>query len=297
MELDFSAYDGRDSYSDGDIEDEIFYHVRAGNQDNFLRGDNRFPVIYHLSPLRNFLVEWLPIDKDDSVLEIGCGCGALTGALVKSGAQVEAVEISARRAKICAMRNHYAQNLTIRVGNLNNINFDKKFSFVFLIGVLEYAAKFTRTKNPYVDFLNKCKSLLKPDGVLVLAIENRLGIEYLSGKPEDHTGKLFDGITDYPDFKGIKTFSRRELKNLLNACGLTNHKFFYPYPDYKFPRVIHSDDFLPTPSELSHFGDVFYDADRNAFFEMKRALPSACSSARRSQRLCGCAIFDCRWLR
>ena len=274
MILDFSAYDGQDTYSDGDIEDEIFYHVKAGNQENFLRGDNRFPVIYHLSPLRHFLLEWLPINENDSVLEIGCGLGALTSTLLKSGATVDAVEISPRRARICALRNYDAEKLTIHVGNLNAVNFNKKFDYVLLIGVLEYAARFTKTKNPYADFINKCKSLLKPDGALIIAIENRLGIEYLSGKPEDHTGKLFDGITDYPDFAGIKTFSRLELKTLLNSCGLTNQKFFYPYPDYKFPYIIHSDEMLPTAAEFAHFSDFFYDADRPELFDMNLALPT-----------------------
>lgn len=273
VKLDFSAYDGKDTYSDGSIEDEILSHVEAGDEENFLRNDTRFPVLYHLSPLRNLLLEWLPVEKDDAVLEIGCGMGALTGTLLNNGAQVEAVEISPRRAQICALRNRDKENLTIHVGNLNAMTFDKKFDFVLLIGVLEYAARFTHTKNPYVDFLNECKRFLKPDGALVIAIENRLGIEYLSGKPEDHTGRLFDGIMDYPVSTGIKTFSRLELKNLLNSCGLVNQKFFYPYPDYKFPYMIHSDEMLPTAVEMVKYFDLFYDMNRPQLFPMSQALP------------------------
>ncbi len=274
VKLDFSAYDGKDFYSDGNIENEIFFNVKAGNEESFLRSDNRWPVIYHLSPLRNFLLEWLPFEKTDSVLEIGCGCGALTKCLLSKVATVDAVEISPRRAQICALRNRHEKNLTIHVGNLNAMTFDKKFDFVFLIGVLEYAGTFTKTKNPQADFLNKCKSFLKPGGSLVIAIENRLGIEYWSGKPEDHTGKVFDGIIDYPESNGIKTFSRLELKNLLTSCGLVYQKFFYPYPDYKFPSIIHSDEMLPTPKEFEHFADDFYDIDRPALFQMSRALPT-----------------------
>lgn len=249
-------------------------HVKAGDVENFLRRDNRWAVLCHLSPLRNFLLEWLPITADDAVLEIGCGPGALTGTLLKTGAHVEAVELSPRRAKICAMRNSNADNLTIHVGNLNDMNFAAKFDFVVVVGVLEYAAQFTHTKNPYADFLTKCKSFLKPNGVLVLAIENRLGIEYLSGKTDDHTGKIFDGIMDYPLSNGTKTFSRLELKNLLGACGFVEQKFFYPYPDYKFPAIIHSDDMAPEPNELTQFSKTFYDMDRVALFPMSRALPT-----------------------
>lgn len=154
------------------------------------------------------------------------------------------------------------------------MTFDKKFDFVLLIGVLEYAARFTHTQNPQTDFLNKCKSFLKPDGTLIIAIENQLGIEYWSGKPEDHTTILFDGIMDYPEPKGIKTFSRLELKNLLNSCGFVDQKFFYPYPDYKFPYIIHSDEMLPSPTELNRFRNNFYDIDRLELFQMDLALPT-----------------------
>ena len=100
VKMDFSAYDAKDFYSDGGVEEEIFFHAKAGDLENFLRSDNRFPVLCHLSPLRNFLLEWLPVEKNDSVLEIGCGLGALTGTLLKTGATVDAVEISPRRAQI-----------------------------------------------------------------------------------------------------------------------------------------------------------------------------------------------------
>lgn len=274
VKLDFSAYDGQDNYSDGGIEEEILLHVKAGNEENFLRSDDRFHVLYYLSPMRHFLVEWLPIKENDTVLEIGCGCGALTGTLLKKGAIVEAVELSPRRAKICALRNWREKNLTIHVGNLNAMTFDKKFDFVLLIGVFEYSEMFTHTKNPQIDFLNKCKSFLKPNGALVIAIENRLGLEYLSGAAESHTGKLFDGITDYQSPIGVKTFSRLELKNMLNSCGFVEQKFFYPYPDYKFPYIIHSDEMLPTNSDFTHFGDFFYDVNRAQLFSLWQALPT-----------------------
>lgn len=85
VKLNFSAYDGQDNWSDGKVEEEYLSHVMAGNEENFLRNDKRWPVAYHFSPQRRFLLEWLPIKKTDSVLEIGCGCGALTGELVRGG--------------------------------------------------------------------------------------------------------------------------------------------------------------------------------------------------------------------
>lgn len=61
---------------------------------------------------------------------------------------------------------------------------------------------------------------------------------------------------------------------MLEACGLVEQKFFYPYPDYKFPYMIHSDEMLPTASELSHFSDNFYDTNRVEIFSLARAWPT-----------------------
>lgn len=75
VKLDFSAYMGNDVYSDGPIEDEILVAVRAGREEELLQRDNRWPILYHLSPLREHLLDWLPLQKGARVLEIGSGCG------------------------------------------------------------------------------------------------------------------------------------------------------------------------------------------------------------------------------
>ena len=52
-------------------------------------------------------------------------------------------------------------NLEIVVGNLNDVSFDKKFDYITLIGVFEYASVYTYSDNPYIDFLNNIKKFLK----------------------------------------------------------------------------------------------------------------------------------------
>ena len=62
----------------------------------------------------------------------------------------------------------------------------------------------------------------------------------------DHTGVPFDGINQYElGNKRGKTFSRDELKNLLNKSGFSNTYFYYPLPDYKLPLYIYSENHLP----------------------------------------------------
>ena len=55
--LNLSYYSGRDQYSDGDIEDTILRLVRAGKNPGD-DGDRAFPVLYHLSPVRENILSW-----------------------------------------------------------------------------------------------------------------------------------------------------------------------------------------------------------------------------------------------
>ena len=59
-----------------------------------------------------------------------------------------------------------------------------------MIGVLEYQGSYTNSENPYKDFLKKIKQLLKPNGKLLIAIENQYGLKYWCGAREDHTGTV-----------------------------------------------------------------------------------------------------------
>lgn len=278
LAVDMTSYNGKDTYSDGGIEDEILAAVREGKEKELLYSDNRWPIVYHLSDMRENLLSWLNIGKDKRVLEIGGGCGALTGILAEQSKTVDMVEISPRRAEIAAYRNKQHDNITIHVGNLNDMDFKEKFDYVTLIGVLEYAGSFTHTANPYSDFVEKCASLLKPDGVLVVAIENRLGMKYFSGALEDHTGRRFDGITDYENYSGIRTFARKELGELLLDNGFNGLEWYYPYPDYKLPSDIFSDKALPTANEISQLENFTCDNDRIELFSEINALASVCDA-------------------
>jgi len=269
INLDF--YSGEDLYSDGEIEDDILDIVKSNTDfSKILASDKRWPVLYHLSPLRRNLLEWYNPDKEDRLLEIGAGCGALTGLFCEKVKEVVAVELSKRRAEIIAARNRDKSNLEIIVGNLNDISFDKKFDIITLIGVLEYSGKYTNTDNPYCDFLIQIKKLLKPEGTLIVAIENKFGLKYWAGAKEDHNGRYFDSIENYLNDDSIRTFGNSELKDLLNQSGFENVKFYYPMPDYKLPTQVFSDDLLPDIGQLLDTSPN-YDSERVIFFNESTA--------------------------
>lgn len=270
MRINYDFYNGEDAYSDGEIENQIIEYAKIyKNMDEVFKNDLRWPVFYHLTPIRKNILNWYPFKKDSEVLEIGAGMGAITEALCDKCKSVVSVELSKNRATSIATRNEDKENLDIIVGNLNDIDFKgRKFDYITLIGVLEYAPSFTKSNNPYIEFLNKIQNLLKPDGKLLIAIENKFGMKYFAGAPEDHTSIKYDSITGYRNCKKVETFGKEEIKTLLSETELKNTKFYYPLPDYKLPSLIFSDDYLPTEESVEKYIPYYYEGTEIEFDEI-----------------------------
>ncbi len=256
MKINLDYYTGEDLYCDGSTEKDILNYEEKFKEEDFnevFKKDIRWPIFYHLTPLRKNILNWYPFKKDAEVLEIGAGMGAITSTLCDKAGYVTSVELSKQRATSIANRCKDKDNLEIIVGNFNNIKFEKKYDYITLIGVLEYAPLYTGTENAFNDFLDKIKTLLKPEGKLLIAIENQFGMKYFSGAKEDHTAIQYDGIIGYENKKGIRTFGKQELKQILQKSGFEFTKFYYPLPDYKLPNKIFSEDYLPNEKTIEEY--------------------------------------------
>ncbi|MDO4306541.1 MAG: class I SAM-dependent methyltransferase [Eubacteriales bacterium] len=262
--LDYEYYPGEDLYSDGPVEEQLLEIAKSYREEelNQVIADKKsWPVLYHFSHIRQNILDWIPMKKTDKVLEIGSGCGAITGALARKAGNVTCIELSKMRSTINAYRNQDYDNVKILVGNFQDIekNLKETFDYITLIGVFEYSEGYIGTREPYVEMLRRIAAHLAPGGKLVIAIENRLGLKYWAGCTEDHVPKYFEGLEGYPDTTGVKTFSRRELENVISKAGNFQTTFYYPYPDYKFPLTIYSDKYLPKKGELK---DNYCNFDR-----------------------------------
>ncbi|SDA69429.1 Methyltransferase domain-containing protein [Butyrivibrio sp. INlla18] len=273
--LNFKHYSGVDLYSDGAIENDLLEIVKKYKKEEYqkvIEERANWPILYHLSEQRSNIVEWIPMAKTAKVLEVGSGCGAITGMLSKKAGEVVACDLSRRRSEINATRNQECDNVTIHVGNFRDIEPDlpRDFDFIFLIGVFEYGQGYIGTDNPYEKFLRMLQRHLKKGGRIVIAIENRLGLKYFAGCAEDHLGSYFTGIEGYSPDSVAKTFTRNGLINIFKKCGMNEYHFYYPYPDYKLMTLLHSDDYLPKFGELQDNVRNF-DRDRLVLFNEKRA--------------------------
>ncbi len=216
---------------------------------------------YHFSPLRSNLLRALCLKDRTSALEIGAGCGAITRYLGELKLQVDAIEGSYQRAEIAKARCAGLQNVAVYGVNVFDITLPPNaYDLICFIGVLEYASKFApnlpNAEQAISSLLDSAKRSLSPGGVIVIAIENRLGLKYVLGAGEDHYGRPYEGIHNYPNFSGIKTYSKREWETLLAEHGFC-HEFLYPFPDYKLPQQILADRFVAgQPSAWSQLPDA-----------------------------------------
>lgn len=278
IKLDLTHYPGEDFYCDGEIEDELLTIARdraAVEYQRIIEERKSWEILYHFSPLRENIVEWLPMNRAMKVLEVGSGCGAITGALSRKAGEVTCVELSKKRSLINAYRHMDADNVTIHVGNFQDVEPDLPcdYDYICLIGVFEYAQAYIGSEKPYEDFLKIIKKHLKPGGHIAIAIENKFGLKYWAGCREDHLGVYFAGIEDYPAGGVVRTFTKDALLAIAKRCGFSEAQMYYPYPDYKFMTTLYSDRRLPRRGELSDNNRNF-DRDRLQLFDEKRVFDS-----------------------
>lgn len=276
VRLDLKHYPGEDFYCDGEVEDELLEITRNYAEVEYPRiieERKSWPVLYHLSPLRENIVDWLPIDKSMKVLEVGAGCGAITGALARKAGEVTCVDLSKKRSLINAYRHMDCGNVTIHVGNFQDIEPDlpDDYDYICLIGVFEYAQAYIDSTSPYEDFLHIIEKHRKDNGCIVIAIENKLGLKYWAGCKEDHLGTWFSSLEDYPEGGVVRTFTGKGLMKAARRCGFSDISMYYPYPDYKFMTSLYSDSRLPRPGELSSNLRNF-DRERLQLFDEKRVF-------------------------
>ena len=276
IKLNLVHYPGEDYYCDGDVEDELLDITRnyaAVEYQRIIEERKSWPILYHLSAQRENIVEWLPITKDMKVLEVGSGCGAITGVLARKAGEVTCIDLSRKRSRINAYRHTDVDNVTIHVGNFQDVEPDLPcdYDYICLIGAFEYAQAYIQSETPYEDFLNIIKKHVKSDGHIAIAIENKFGLKYWAGCKEDHLGTYFSSLENYPDGGVVRTFTAEGLRDIAKRCGCKQVQMYYPYPDYKFMTSLYSDDRLPQTGELS-VGLRNFDRDRLQLFDEKKVF-------------------------
>lgn len=187
----------------------------------------KWPILYHLSPVRESIINWYPIKNGACVLEIGSQCGAVTGVFLKTAGRVVAIDTSEKACEINRKRHNNAANLEVKTGDYKSIllSSDEKYDLITLIGGVL----------PDEESLLFLKNYLKDSGNIIVSADNRLGLRYLAGCQDD----------------GIEKYTKKQLENLFASAGFTQYSFYYLQPNSVFPNVIYSDERLPKHGELA----------------------------------------------
>ena len=241
-------------YSDGAESEQYLREVLSSAADlssssyELQRRIRDWPSEYHLAPQRANLLRGLDLGSVSRVLELGCGCGALTRYLGEQGIAVDAVEGAPVRAELAALRCAGLDNINIVCANFSELEIPvAAYDLVLFVGVTEYAGRFSSEisdEDALQDLLQIARRAITKSGIVLVAIENRTGLKYVMGANEDHYGTQYVGIHDYPDDEGIRTYTRKEWLRHISRSGFEAHEFLYPFPDYKIPTVVLSEDYV-----------------------------------------------------
>jgi SAM-dependent methyltransferase len=157
--------------------------------------DPAFLRAYSLSRgerLANLLERHRPV-AGQRVLDLGAGYGALAVPLVARGARVVAVDLLDHRVRVTRERARLAGHHRLTVVRIDAFNAPAlpfataSFDLVVINGVLEYAglARADRPERVQARILAEAFRILRPDGMIYWAVENRFSVTYLYGPGHD----------------------------------------------------------------------------------------------------------------
>ena len=234
-----------------------------------------WPLLRHLSPLRQSLLSWVSLPAGSRVLELGAECGAVTGAFLGRGLQVLSTDVSPIRCRINALRHREAEGLTVLAAPPEEVLAEQRGKADLVVWTeAPYLPRRDEAENAALkpeDFsglLSAVRQALSPKGALYLAMENPLGLKYFAGRPEVESGRLFESIEGAKP--GACGYTRQQLIRAAEENGFS-WTFYYPYPDHFFPERIYSDDWLPREGEMNRNWQNF-DADRVLVFDEEKAF-------------------------
>lgn len=187
--------------------------------------------LFSHSKLRGNVIRWYPIKAGQRVLLLSEPCAALEEALHELGAVVEVQPLG-----------------------------EVKYDVILQVGVLDVGER--NIQITWKERLAWYRSLLEEKGTLLLAVPNRFGLKYFAGCQDDFYDAYFAGPEGYAPKMTRPALSKKEYEALLQEAGFSQIESYYPYPDYRFPSVIYSDERLPEPGELT---DNIYNFDKDRY--------------------------------
>ena len=118
-------------------------------------------------------------------------------------------------------------------------------------------------------------SLLSENGILLMGMDNRLGLRYFCGDRDKFTERNFDGIDGYyrinlSDRQRMegRSYSKDEAMTILREVGIDEVHSFSVLPCMDEPQLIYAEDYLPEESMNVRY-NAHYNYPETVFLEEK----------------------------
>ena len=200
---------------------------------------------------------FLEVTDQDVILDIGCGPGSLTIPLAKLCKEVYALDPTLARLRFLDIRrkNEELDNIILIHASALYMPFREPcFDYVLMNGSFEYIGEWEESATPQdlqQRTLKTIYGLLKEQGHIFIAIENRYGFDFLY-KERDHSKLYLTGllprrianlVTRILRKKKYRTYtySFNDYKRMLEEAGFQDVEFYYTWPDYRNPKYIFSE--------------------------------------------------------
>jgi ubiquinone/menaquinone biosynthesis C-methylase UbiE/aminoglycoside phosphotransferase (APT) family kinase protein/uncharacterized protein YbaR (Trm112 family) len=219
-----------------------------------------------------------PINEKSRVMDAGSMWGGLTIPVAQYCGEIFAVDKTLETLDFLKIRAGQMglTNLHVIASGMKNLPFpDGYFDMVILNGVLEWVAveqevvleaHWGKKRKDYraypenprrvqEEVLREIKRVLKKEGYLHLAIENRVGFHYFAGAPDEHVNLRY--VPLLPRFLAnfitrrklnseyrTYTYTPNGYRSLLKGGGFACAEFYGAFPDYHRPAQIIPEDFI-----------------------------------------------------
>lgn len=189
------------------IENEIAHGKKISERAEFIWGWETPAGRSRAERRAQFLISAGEITARKKVLEIGCGTGVFTGKIVRTGAEIIAIDISPELIERARERD-VSSNVQFEVMNVEKMDFpDNNFDSVVGSSILHHL-------NLEKAFL-EIKRVLKPEGRVAFAEPNMMNPQIMIQK---NIKPIKRWLGDSPD---ETAFFRWSLKNRLQECGFS----------------------------------------------------------------------------
>jgi SAM-dependent methyltransferase len=198
-------------------------------------------------------LELLDLRGGCSCLDVGSGWGQFSIPMAQLGCKVVSLDLTLERLRVLKqIARQEGAGLQLVKGNILTFPFrDGTFDLALFSGSLEWVGMGRKEgqtiRECQIAALKNARRAVRNGGIVCVGIENSLGLKYLMGARDDHTGlpgygfRDEEGATSMMRSVGVnqataRTWGLVQLQKMAEEAGLAVQSAYGCFPDYKLPR-------------------------------------------------------------